>query len=400
MRFLVVAPMVPWPATNGTRIRLVATLRALASIGEVDLFTFGAEPPFGSRAVPAGEPVARWYAGRVAKRPPGPVTRLRRLAGPLPGALAVYDHAATRTDFARVVSAEYDLAWSCRVQSGLAVGSLLPVPSVVDVDDLEDHKIEAARLYRADNRPQGSPAETAHRWVSDVMGRWDVRRWRDVQARIARAARVSIVTCEADRQRLGVGNATIVPNTYPDPAAPVGRATVSPEPVVSFVGLLTYPPNRDAVRYLAHRIAPRIRARDDRIRFRMIGRHDEELALDCPGFDFTGPVTSIEAALTSTDLVVVPLRFGSGTRVKILEAFAHRIPVVSTSVGAEGLAVRDDEHLLVVDDADGFADACIRLLRDTALRARLTSAAHDLWADEHATAPFQRHIGRVVTRAL
>src|SRR5439155_12483719 len=136
-------------------------------------------------------------------------------------------------------------------------------------------------------------------------------------------------TCKADRQRLGVGNAEVVPNTYPDPAAPVGRATVSPEPVVSFVGLLTYPPNRDAVRYLAREIVPRIRARDDRIRFRMIGRHDEDLARDCPGLDFAGSVTRVEPSLASTDLVVVPLRFGSGTRVKILEAFAHRIPVVS-----------------------------------------------------------------------
>src|SRR5436309_1078656 len=117
--------MAPWPATNGTRIRLVATLRALATMGAVDLFSFGAEPPFGSRAVPSGEPVARWHVGRVATRPPGLATRLRCLAGALPRSLAAYDHAVTRSDFARVASAGYDLAWLCRVQSALAVGELL-----------------------------------------------------------------------------------------------------------------------------------------------------------------------------------------------------------------------------------------------------------------------------------
>jgi glycosyltransferase involved in cell wall biosynthesis len=83
----------------------------------------------------------------------------------------------------------------------------------------------------------------------------------------------------------------------------------------------------------------------------------------------------MEPELARADLVVVPLRYGSGTRFKILEAAAHRIPVVSTTLGAEGLGFEDGRHLLIADDAAGFASACVRLLEDTALRRRLADEA-------------------------
>ena len=81
------------------------------------------------------------------------------------------------------------------------------------------------------------------------------------------------------------------------------------------------------------------------------------------------------------DVIVVPLRFGSGTRLKILEAFAHRIPVVSTTLGAEGLGVEDGVHLLLGDTSLDLASACARLLTDERLRAAVTSRAHQHYLD-------------------
>jgi glycosyltransferase involved in cell wall biosynthesis len=86
----------------------------------------------------------------------------------------------------------------------------------------------------------------------------------------------------------------------------------------------------------------------------------------------------MEIELAGAAVAVVPVRFGSGTRVKILESFAHRIPVVSTTIGAEGLEVEDGVHLLLADDPAQFAAATVRLLRDAELRLRLTSAAEKL----------------------
>jgi glycosyltransferase involved in cell wall biosynthesis len=87
--------------------------------------------------------------------------------------------------------------------------------------------------------------------------------------------------------------------------------------------------------------------------------------------------------LAKADIVTVPVRYGSGTRVKILEAFAHRIPVVSTTPGAEGLGAEHGRHLLLADTAQSFADACEELLTDVGLRVTLTEAAHQLLIERH-----------------
>ena len=75
-----------------------------------------------------------------------------------------------------------------------------------------------------------------------------------------------------------------------------------------------------------------------------------------------GEVASMEGELARASVAVVPVRYGGGTRVKILESFAHRVPVVSTSLGAEGLDVEDGVHLLIADDPEQFAAAVVRLL--------------------------------------
>ncbi len=91
----------------------------------------------------------------------------------------------------------------------------------------------------------------------------------------------------------------------------------------------------------------------------------------------------MEDELARASVAVVPLRYGSGTRVKILESFAHRVPVVSTTVGAEGLDVEDGVHLLVADDPEEFAAATVRLLGDARLRVRLTEAAEARYLDRY-----------------
>ena len=104
----------------------------------------------------------------------------------------------------------------------------------------------------------------------------------------------------------------------------------------------------------------------------------------------------MDPELARADLVVVPVRYGSGTRVKILEAFAHRIPVVSTTIGAEGLGAADGVHLLVADDPDAFADRCARLLTDGDLRERLVDAAEQLFEERYRLAAADGAIRSVV----
>ena len=100
-------------------------------------------------------------------------------------------------------------------------------------------------------------------------------------------------------------------------------------------------------------------------------------------WSFTGWVPSIEAELERTDLVVAPIRFGGGTRIKILEAFAHRIPVVSSSFGAYGLDVVDGRHLLLADTAESFADACASALAADEGRRALADQAEQLFLEKY-----------------
>jgi glycosyltransferase involved in cell wall biosynthesis len=103
------------------------------------------------------------------------------------------------------------------------------------------------------------------------------------------------------------------------------------------------------------------------------------------------------AELARADLVVVPVRYGSGTRVKILEAFANRIPVVSTSVGAEGIGGVDGVHLLIGDDAQGLAAATVRLLTEPDLRRRVTDAAFELFHDRFRSEVVEDAVARLAT---
>ncbi len=103
----------------------------------------------------------------------------------------------------------------------------------------------------------------------------------------------------------------------------------------------------------------------------------------------------IATELARADLVVVPVRYGSGTRLKILEAFAQRMPVVSTTLGAEGLGAEDGVHLLLGDTAPALAEACARLLREPALRQAVVSRAQELFC---RAVPERGHRSRIVAR--
>jgi len=96
-----------------------------------------------------------------------------------------------------------------------------------------------------------------------------------------------------------------------------------------------------------------------------------------------GEVPSMDEELARASVAVVPVRYGSGTRVKILESFAHRVPVVSTTLGAEGLDVEDGVHLLLADDPEEFAAATVRVLDDHRLRVSLTEAAEARYLDRY-----------------
>ncbi len=148
-----------------------------------------------------------------------------------------------------------------------------------------------------------------------------------------------------------------------------------------FTGLMCYPPNADAAIYFSRSILPRIRSEVPDVKFIVAGHAPppcvRRLAADA-WIEVTGSVADLRPYYEQAAVTVVPLRAGGGTRLKILESMAQCVPVVSTSIGCEGLAAEHDRHLLIADRPEEFAASVIRLLRDNALRQRLAACARAL----------------------
>jgi glycosyltransferase involved in cell wall biosynthesis len=151
-------------------------------------------------------------------------------------------------------------------------------------------------------------------------------------------------------------------------------------PSLLFVGNLTYPPNVEAADLLVRLILPAVRRRlGRRVRVTVVGPHDGQLdRLRGADVEVTGFVSDLGPLYASADAVVVPLRTGAGTRIKLLEAFAHGVPAVASSAAAAGLEVSDRRHLLLADDCDQAAAAIEAVLTDGELAARLVDEAAQL----------------------
>ena len=149
---------------------------------------------------------------------------------------------------------------------------------------------------------------------------------------------------------------------------------------VVFVGPLWHPPNMDAVLWFCSDVWPQVRARVPDARLRLIGSNAWCLPIDtatlstCPGVFVEGFVPDLSSVYSEACAVVAPLRFGAGMKGKVCEAMAAGVPVVTTSVGAEGIRARRDHDLLVADGPDAFARAVVSLLTDDALALSVGAA--------------------------
>jgi glycosyltransferase involved in cell wall biosynthesis len=146
-----------------------------------------------------------------------------------------------------------------------------------------------------------------------------------------------------------------------------------------FVGSLDYLPNEDGLCHFCSQTLPRISgAFREPFRIMIVGSNPQQRVLslgELPAVEMIGEVADVAPYYARASAVIVPLRAGGGTRIKILEAFCYRRPVVSTTIGVEGLNVEDQVHFLVADTPEAFAEACLRLLQSDSLRGSLANQA-------------------------
>jgi glycosyltransferase involved in cell wall biosynthesis len=173
-----------------------------------------------------------------------------------------------------------------------------------------------------------------------------------------------------------------------------------------FTGSMDWLPNDDAIHYFTDEILPLIRREVPNVSLTVVGRNPStrltELAKKDPALVITGRVDDVRPYMEKAAAYVVPLRIGGGTRLKIYEAMAMEMPIVSTSVGAEGLPLQNGAELLLADDAQAFADSIVKLLKEPELAVSIGACAartvRERFAWKHVATQFSEFCEKTVER--
>jgi glycosyltransferase involved in cell wall biosynthesis len=254
----------------------------------------------------------------------------------------------------------YSLIWCHRAENLHLLPSRLASSLVVDLDDLESSKrrLHAMSLGSATTAIRGH----ARNWFIQA----DSRRHERLRNLAASRSAATVLANPDDLVTAGLSNAYRVRNGYPVPSSPDFRARLSRTPrVLLFVGLMTYAPNTAAAHTLA-RLAPVLAEDSPDLDIRIVGQHRGRLAdiADMPHVTVVGEVKDLGPELEQADVVMTPIPYGGGTRIKIIEAMAHGIPVVSSTIGAAGLGLAPERHFLTAEDEQQLVQAWLRLRGD------------------------------------
>jgi glycosyltransferase involved in cell wall biosynthesis len=371
MRILFAGLTSPYPPTNGHRLRTWSLVRAMAEDGHVLTVVSLAESrdPLGDlgpleRLCPVVENVAA--PRRVTHGREG-VKRLRALASALPyGAWKFRAPEFTAVLQRHLTRGTFDLVVCDGVYNVQNLPRDLRVPVLLNKDDVA-HVIMQRHLA-----VQGTLAARAYGTLEvRKVRRWE--RWACTRVTAVLACSDhdrAILQALAPRARVYVAPNVVDTSHY----VPMGR----PEPrTVVFQGGMEWHPNRDAVEFFASAVLPALRRLVPDVVFRVAGRCSDEFRRrwEPRGVSFTGWVPEMRDEIARAAVCVVPLRVGSGTRLKILEAGAMTKAIVSTTLGAEGLAFVNGEEICLADEPNAFARAVADLLGDDARRLSLGRAA-------------------------
>jgi len=374
MNILFIAPNVPYPLDNGGRIRVHALIKHLAANHQVDLIAFDRYGN-GAAAVAALRTVCRHIelvpppisAQFGKKRMHQSLSLLRRKPYQY---IANYSPEMQRTLDRYLASHHYDI-----IQVEFSQMAYYRLPDYANCV-LDQHNVEYEILYRT--------YKAQNDWRRRLYSFIEWQKFRRDEIRHCRQFPLCITTSARDRQMLQAdAPATqfrVVPNGVDcaffqdnEPTHNFEQSAVDANALL-FTGTIDYHPNTDGLLFFLEQIFPRIVQRAPAVKFYIVGRNPPPVIQrygDAPNVIVTGRVEDVRPYFARAAAVVVPLRTGGGTRLKILEAMAMGKPVISTRVGAEGIEARPGTDILLADDPDAFARTTVDLLQNGALRERL-----------------------------
>ena len=392
MKILFLSTWFPYPPNQGSKIRAYHLLRALAEAHPTALLSFE-DAPVRPEWV---EHLGRFCAQiEVVPRQPFERNRLKTWMGwlsPRPSAIVGgYSPEMAAAVRRTVASWEPDLVVALTFVTAPYARTADVGARVVDVDNL------LALMLQEEVQMPGGIARRARRYLA-------YRKLRAYERQLYLPFDLCLVTSALDRERIAgyiplrqqqVG---LVPNGVDlERYRPDLRQTSRHDLV--FTGALTYAPNLDAMDNFLNGIFPMILTSAPDTKLTITGSTAgvpvQSLARN-GHVRFTGHVEDVRPVVADAAVCIVPLRRGAGTRLKILEAMALGTPVVSTSKGAEGLEVQAEEHLLIADRPDEFAEQTVRLLRSPQLRERLAANAYALVREKYDWASIRDGFRRLV----
>ena len=403
MRILWLKTELLHPVDKGGKIRTYQMLKALKREHHVTYLTLDD----GSAAADAAERSGE-YCHELVRVPHR--TREKFSAGfyaelaanlfsPLPYFMKKYESALMRREVAaRSRSGDFDVLVCDFLNPAVNVPSNLTLPTV-----LFQHNVEAM-IWRRHHEVQTNPLKKAY-----LYGQWRKAFGYERAAcrRFDAVVTVSRDDAETIRRDYGVGTADDVPTGVDTEFfRPAGGVEAEPHGLV-FTGSMDWLPNEDAIQFFTREILPLVRERVPDVRLTVVGRKPYpslvELAKRDPSVVVTGRVEDVRPYMERAAAYVVPIRVGGGTRLKIYEAMAMEKPVVSTTVGAEGLPLRDGEDLLLADTPRAFADAVVRVLTDESLArglgARSAATVRGRFSWDKVADVFADLCGRAVARS-
>jgi glycosyltransferase involved in cell wall biosynthesis len=368
------------PVQNGGNIRTYHVLRYLSERHQLTFYSYygGAPDPGYERELQRQLPGA--VAVCTGKRELSGVARgldyLSHLGAHAPYAVSRFASARVQKQLQTWFREQrYDVAVCDFLDAAINFPGRLNIPSV-----LFQHNVES-EIWRRHADTAGNP-------VKKMLYRMEFRKMLRYERAAVRKFQHVIAVSENDRALMTKwvdgDRVTVVP-TGVDLAQyrPAPNPLDISAPLVTFVGAMDWEPNVDGVEYFCAEVWPAIKAEVPQARLRIVGRNPDRRVQKWASnsinndnsIEVTGRVPSVVEHLRQSAVIIVPLRIGGGTRLKIYEAMATGKAVVSTTIGAEGLDVHHGHDIMLADDPRSFAQAVIMLLRDPELRRRYENAA-------------------------
>jgi len=377
-RLLFLCHTLPYPPDGGVWIRTYHTIRLLSTAFDVTALCFERS----GSAAGSHDPVAAARAlGNLARvdvfRVPQAHSRLRLVWDHARSVLRrraytryLYESRAFRTRLSELLEREiFDLV---HVDS-LDLAAYLPLLDALPVVCVH-HNVESDLLAR---RARAEPRGPRRAYLA-LQARLTLQE----EIRWCPEVAMNVVVSQADGERLsqlaGGGEYLVFPNGVDTERFAPCQVGAGSEPLLVFVGGTSWFPNRDALDFFCGQILPMLRQECHELSVRWVGRstpEEKRWYADEYGVELAGYVEDVRPYVRDAVCYVVPLRVGGGTRLKILDAWAMGMAVVSTSVGCEGLDARDGENILIRDAPAGFAEAVLRVIADPELGRRLARNA-------------------------